>query len=645
MRWFDRLKVALAQPVTIRKDRDYSLAAAFTLVGLYVALFGSVSTLKYFTFAYDDFDLAVHAQVIWNLAYGGSGTSSILGLHFLGNHAHLISFFIVPLYRLLPYPLTLLWLQTLALGAAALPLIFLARSVVGRGWSVGVTLLYVLYPGLAFTNLYEFHPTVFATFFLSWTLWMYHTRRFGAFALFLFLAMLCQENIALAGLGIGVYAFLQRRSWRWSVFPFVFGVAYFLVAVRVLMPHYNRGVINFLLLYEGLGETPGAIIKTLLFHPAKVVEIVATAHKGFYIAVLFLPVAFLPVLHPVSLVAVMPFLFQHLLSTRPSDTQIYFHYTAELIPFIFYSCVFGLGRLLERWNRDMLRGPLIGFLLVVAVIFSLTLGPHTGMMTSLFGKMRKTPRDRIKEELLLEIPPRAGVVATFEFLPHLANRSELYSFHHVYSGLYTLSQKPYVLPETTRFAIIDFKDVRTFKGFHKKGRDKNLKKFFDSGQWGIEDLRDGIVLLKKGGPDRYRLYDILSVPPVPQYAVNRKTKEGLVLLGFDTDGQRPGFLHLTFYWTVEQPVDREIELFFDVMDDTGRRLHRYLRPSCYLIYPVRAWQPGEVVREEHYLPLSEIASADAYSLLRLGVSDYVSGRVLLDENGAEFKGINIASFN
>jgi len=52
-----------------------------------------------------------------------------------------------------------------------------------------------------------------------------------------------------------------------------------------------------------------------------------------------------------------------------------------------------------------------------------------------------------------------------------------------------------------------------------------------------------------------------------------------------------------------------------------------------------------VVREEHYLPLGEIASADAYSLLRLGVSDYATGRALLDENGEDFKGINIASFN
>ena len=645
MAWFGRLKEALAQPVTVRKDVDYSLAAALALIGAYIALFGTVCTLKYFTFAYDDFDLAVHAQVIWNMAFRGSGTSSILGLNFLGNHAQLISFFLVPLYRLLPHPLTLLWLQTLALGGAGLVLYLIARSVVGRGWSVWVVVLYVLYPGLAFTNLYEFHPTVFATLFLSLALWKYHARRFGVFAVFLVFAMLCQENIALAAIGIGAYALLQRRSWYWSVFPLVFGAAYFLWAVRILMPHYNRDVINFLLLYKGLGDSPAGILKTLFLNPAKVFHVVATTQKGLYIASLFLPVAFLPILCPVSLVAVLPFLSQHLLSTRPSDTQIYFHYTAELIPFIFYSAVFGLDRLLRRWNRDIRRWPFVVFLIVIAVVFDLIVGPHAETMGHFLGKRRMTQRDRIKQGLVSSLASDAAVVATFEFLPRLVNRSELYSFHHVYSGLYTLSDKPYRLPETTRFALVDFTDVRTFKGFYKKGNYKNLKKFFGPGEWGIEDVKDGIVLLRRGAQDRYRLYDVLTQPPKPRFAVGRKTAEGLVLLGFDTDDRRPGFLHVVLYWTVERPVDREIELFFDVNDDAGQLRKRFLRPSCYHIHPVRAWQPGTYIREDHYLPLAEIASAKAYSLLRLGVSDYQSGRVLLDENGEDLKGINIAAFN
>jgi hypothetical protein len=134
--------------------------------------------------------------------------------------------------------------------------------------------------------------------------------------------------------------------------------------------------------------------------------------------------------------------------------------------------------------------------------------------------------------------------------------------------------------------------------------------------------------------------------PVPvQHRLDRKTKDGLVLLGFDRDTDRDGYLHLTLYWTLQEPLDREVELVFDVHDDSGRRVKRSLTPSCYHIYPVRAWEPGQVVREEHYLPMEDVALEGAYSLLRLGVSDYQTGRFLVGEDGKDFRGVNIASFD
>ncbi|MGE5280525.1 MAG: DUF2079 domain-containing protein, partial [Deltaproteobacteria bacterium] len=522
---FADLKDALVRAAARRKGGDLSLAAAWTLIGAYAAVFGAICTLKYFSFAYDDFDLAVHAQVLWNLAFHGSGVSSILGLNFLGNHAHLVSFLLVPLYRILPNPLILLWLQTLALAAAALPLYLIARDVLGRVWSAALVLLYVLYPGLAFTNLYEFHPTVFATLFLSLMLWMYHRRRFIPFLVFLLLAMSCQENIALAAVGIGLTALIGRRPWRWSLVPLVLGVSYFLFCVRVLMPAFNKDLINFLLLYRGLGQTPEEIRQALFLDPAKVAKIVLTVPKAYYLTQLFLPVACLPLLSPAALLALLPFLFQHLVSTRPSDTQIYFHYTAEMIPFIFYAAILGLGRLLSRWNRSIVRWPFIAFILAVAAAFGILIGPYRTVLGDLGGGLRPTFRDRLKQEMLHQVPPQAGVVATFEFLPRLTNRRDLYSFHHVYAGFYTLSDKAYVLPEAASFALIDFLDKRTFKGFYKEKRYENLRAFLDSGAWGIEDVRDDIVLLKKGIPDRYRLYDVLSRPPEPQFRLDRKTSD------------------------------------------------------------------------------------------------------------------------
>ena len=54
-------------------------------------------------------------------------------------------------------------------------------------------------------------------------------------------------------------------------------------------------------------------------------------------------------------------------------------------------------------------------------------------------------QDNIKAELLSKIPNEASVVSTFEFMPHLSTRKDLFSFHHIYWGYYTLSDKIYNL--------------------------------------------------------------------------------------------------------------------------------------------------------------------------------------------------------
>src|ERR1035441_6286533 len=76
--------------------------------GAYILLFFTWCSLKYYGFAYNDFDLAVHDQVFWNLLHGRI-FNSILGIDFLGNHAHFITFLIAPFYSLCPHPLFLLF--------------------------------------------------------------------------------------------------------------------------------------------------------------------------------------------------------------------------------------------------------------------------------------------------------------------------------------------------------------------------------------------------------------------------------------------------------------------------------------------------------------------------------------------------------
>jgi glycosyltransferase involved in cell wall biosynthesis len=107
------------------------------LVGLYIFSFGLISILKYNSFRYDDFDLAVHAQTLYNILHG-SLESSILGVPFLGNHLNFILFLIAPIYAIFRSPLTLLLLQTAALGLSGYPIYLIAKEQLPKGLSLAL---------------------------------------------------------------------------------------------------------------------------------------------------------------------------------------------------------------------------------------------------------------------------------------------------------------------------------------------------------------------------------------------------------------------------------------------------------------------------------------------------------------------------
>jgi len=56
---------------------------------------------------------------------------------------------------------------------------------------------------------------------------------------------------------------------------------------------------------------------------------------------------FLSFLSPLHLLPSLPLFMQHLLSNRPQETNISFHYAAELIPFIILAFIFGVRKLLD----------------------------------------------------------------------------------------------------------------------------------------------------------------------------------------------------------------------------------------------------------------------------------------------------------
>ncbi|MFH0877371.1 MAG: DUF2079 domain-containing protein [Candidatus Omnitrophota bacterium] len=598
------------------------------LVGLYTLVFCFVCAIKYKFYIYNDFDLAVHDQVMWNLCHG-SLYSSILRLDFLGNHAHLILFFLVPIYKLFASPLTLLFIQTLLMALGAIPLFLLARSVLGSAWfALSLATAYLFYPGLGYTNLFEFHPPALAIFFLLWMLYFYHRNRFGIFVLFMVLAMLCQENVPLGVIMVGLLAAVNRRRWFWIVVPLLGGAAYFLFAIKILMPHFNKGVMQFLQLYAHLGSSYGEVIANIIKHPIMVLRIMLAPVKLWFLFQLFAPVAFLCIASPIALAVGLPLFMQHLLSMRVHEITIVTHYTADVIPYIFFAAVFGFHRLMRLpWLKKF--PAFLAYLVVVTSIgLNFWLGPQAKIGRFIAAYWPKKEVAKVKEAFVQKIPPGKSVVATFEFLPHLTHRRGLYSFHHVYQGLYTMSSQAYTLPEDVEYALIDFNDVLTFYGFVSDPNInyQNLRNFLNSGSWGVLDAHDTIVLLHRNSGDRVSLYEVSQKASPPTQKTSANIKDEIELVGFDVRQDRFPAIDLTLYWHCLKKTEKNVNLLFHLFDVDGISTSEFFRPVCYRIYPSFAWKPGEWITEKQELILPSGLPPGSYVLL-MGFYNFHTGEL------------------
>lgn len=585
---------------------------------LYILFFSAVSLLRYEAFDYTDFDFAIYAQIAWNLCHG-SIFNSILGIPFLGNHLDLIMFLIAPFYFLFPFPPTLLIIQTISIGLGALAAYLIARDLLGIRFAVVFSLLYLFYPALHFVNYFEFHAVAFAVPFLLFMFYFFEKKKTSYFFIFMFLSLMCKENIAAGIFAFGLYILLFRRQERKTGYAVLAISVIWLLAAMRIMAYFNKGTIDFGILYSHFGRSlPEAALNTLR-NPAILFKAISAPEDMMFIFKLFFPLAFISIFAPKILFVSVPFFLQQLLSSRLTDQSIEFHYTAYIIPFIFISAIYGMRFLL---NTKALKdgGRAIMLLLAIATFVSnINFGLLARMPILFKYNYTKEVTDYKKQSFVDRIPRDAPTIATFEFLPKLSQRSKLYSFHHIYKGTYTLSGKAYFIPEAD-YTLIDFNDYLTFTGFFWPDGYTNVQYFLSHDKWGLVEAADNVALFKKG----YISEEYLS-RPLKESAVSGPPKfliQGEVACSgynlYNGMARAGEVIHLNFTWESLKHTDRDYIAVLKLVDKDGNIIHGFVHPICYGIYPTHSWKEGDLYSENIWISLPSKVKARELQL-KMGV--------------------------
>ena len=604
-------------------------------IGTYVAVFTALCFYKYFSFKYYDWDFASDVSVLWNSVHGKLLYYPFLEENIFGAHLYLINFLIIPIYFLFQTPLTLLFLQSLFFGLAAYPLYLLAKLKVSKTVALGISAAYLLYPSVGFINLFETHPDIYQIFFLFFAIYFFEKENFRNFMIFVVLALCCKENVSFVIFMFGFYAALRKRSLKWVLAPLILGASWFLLAVKLVIPHfakdaklYQEGFI-FSVYYRHLGSTMSEMVKTIVMHPVAVARFALTPPKLAYIFQLFVPVAFFSLFSPGFLLMTIPIFMQNLLSSVATHSRINYQYVATLIPFIFASAVFAFKNLLHHKTFFLKRHILLGIVLSFSIGSAFALGAPQVYFLKYFSACKFRDLERAKTHLVHEVPNGASVIATFQFLPRLANRYDLYSLHFVATGFKMYTNARYVPPQNLEYALIDFNEPLMISSFFPPEAPDNIRGFLERGHWRVLKAVGDTVLFKKGDSTEPNLCEIVQNPKI-ENVLNANINDQILLLGYDVvndEMDKGKILHLVFYWKRIADFDAPVSFFIQFLDSTGETKFIDVHTFGYRIYMPRNLPKDQVVREERFILIPQGAGNSSYSM-RAGLFGLENGAIL-----------------
>jgi len=481
------------------RPRDGRVVAVAIL--LYIIAASVTAILRHTGLNSTGFDLAIQDQILWQTAHGRWFQSSIEVKHYLGDHVSLIALVIAPLARLPGLGVGwLLIFQSVALGSAAWPLHRLARiETQSAAWAVAIPLAFLLFPPLGFINRFDFHFVALSIPCLMWMLLFLRQGRTRAATVAAIVAILCREEVGVAVACVAaVYAFEPRRR-RFAVCLAIGSIAWCVIALTVIIPHFrgeasdSLGRYAWLAAFFDAGPTDGASSRpALLPHASDAMIRLKT------LAFVFILPAALPILAPRRALCVLPPLLICLLAASESLSSIYFHYLSPVIPLVWWAVVGGASRLAlvkttDETSVPQLRRRLLAPAGLVACVLVAWLAenPVFKPVDYPYYPVQAFPRRENVQafhDAAAMIGPEDSVLATSAFAPHLSRREEI--------GIIGWASKV-AQPDVVCLDISDFRWTRWSQGYADE-----LERLILSADYGVAYWRDGVVLLRRGSVDR-----------------------------------------------------------------------------------------------------------------------------------------------
>jgi uncharacterized membrane protein len=329
---------ARGQAAQVRADRVPWLIALAVF-----AAYLPISVFRYLRFDPTSWDLGIFTEYVKQYAHLHAPIVDIRGPGFnlLGDHFHPIVALIAPFFRLFPTPVTLLVAQALLAAVSVVPVSRAAADKLGTGTGRVIGAAYGFSWGLQQMVNYDFHEIAFAVPLLACSLSALIRGRTRAAVLWALPLVLVKEDQGFTLAAIGIVIALTYKRPRAGLFLTAWGLAWSLLAITVIIPHFSPT-------HSYLYWSDGGTVSPVGGH-FSVAGVFSQLTTGAWtklptLVMILLPTAFLALGSPLVLIAV-PSLLLRFVGTNPYYWGTDWHYNATVMPIVFLAAIDAMARI------------------------------------------------------------------------------------------------------------------------------------------------------------------------------------------------------------------------------------------------------------------------------------------------------------
>lgn len=506
---------------------------------------------RYYTF-YASYDHGLFNQLYWNSLHGRFFQSSLTSGNSVGvledgkipivNFLHLAQHFVpdfmlwLPIYSLFPSPVTLVVLQIALMAAGGIMLYTLARHYLNPQLSLWITAGYfsaIAVIGPTFANFYEHCQIPLFVFALLWAM---EKQRWWLFWILALLVLGIREDTGLILFGIGLYMVFSRRFPKAGIALCILGFTYVVFVTNIIQPQFSDDAKRLYLatrfnqFVKGNGSPSTLdVLWGMLTHPVELVKSLLTPfhRRFFYLVGQWLPLAFVPAIAPASwTIAGIP-LLALMMQTGKAGLTISLRYAVAIVPGMFYGAILWWAYCSQRPHPALPEGKSwlkkvswtfrtrqlnLAFqqfwvaCMVVSVIAAIAANPNQAFYFLvpdsihpwvLVPLTRQWDHSAVLNRMVSQIPPDASVSATTYVIPQLSSRRAIVRLPllRIKTDSGQVEPVDYVLADLWRYQQYEaiFKPERLRLQESLTTVEQSIQSTY-----GLVDVQDGVVLLKKG---------------------------------------------------------------------------------------------------------------------------------------------------